>query len=57
VFTLYDLLPFTVANPIFTVKIHASNQRRHRLHTVAVVEPQKENGKQKQEQNARDSQI
>jgi hypothetical protein len=54
---LYNGLPLAVTDSILTVKIHASNQRRRCLHTAAVVQPQKEYGKQKQEYDARNLKI
>jgi hypothetical protein len=57
VLAVFNTLPFTLSDTVLTVKIHASDHGRHRLHTVTVVEPQKESGKQKQEQNASNSQI
>jgi hypothetical protein len=56
-FTLYDVMPFTVLDPILTVKIHISNHRGHCLHTAAVVEPQKEGGEQKQDYDARNLKV
>jgi hypothetical protein len=52
-----DRLPLALSYTVLAFKAHASDHRWHRLHTVAVIEPQKESGKQKQEQNARNSQI
>ena len=39
VLSLYDPLPLTVTDSVFSFKINVSNQSRRSLHTVAVVKP------------------
>ena len=53
VLPLYDPLLVTATYTVPAFKIHVSDHRRRRLHTVAVIKPQKEGRKQKQKRYAR----